>query len=652
MKVGSLFTGIGGFDKAFQDVGATIAWQCEIDKFCLKVLEKHFPKAKRYTDVTKLEAEDLERVDVLCGGFPCQDLSVAGKRAGLAGGRSSLFFEFARLADALKPQWLVVENVPGLLSSASGKDFRIVVNTLADLGYGLAWRTLDSQYFGVPQRRNRIFIVGHLGKPVPPSILFEPESLQRDIAKSRKAPGEVAGTLDGGAHPGGYNGQDAYSGNIVGTLKSGGDTHRGWNVSAEDARDGMLIAQPVAGTLAARDAKGADNIYAEEGKLVSLPVTMIKGAAIGREPENGPQYGDTRSDGNSYTLNTAEVHAVVVPTLNASGSGTERPGGQGAEPGFYVPTAMRMREGKEGGGKGPLLSEDKSLTLASGNDQSLFTGYGVRRLTPTECERLQAFPDGWTDIPLRLRDKKAEQKDLYKFADATFQDRNLFVWSADGPRYRALGNAVTVSVVRWIAERIVNIHQQDYQPKIEGVEPMPSTNHKQEPVQLDFLPPIPTKVKSRSKSNPTVVKDTNGTIKGNLPPVKPKPVAPEPVLQQQQVRVAKPEVVLPPRPSTIPTPLDRRLLQKDKVYQVQPDLIVHCNCSDCGHDITKDMVMPSPGKQYKLHGYAAITKCMKCFTENTFDMVILYPADGEMSGRGIQAQQNWMKEVGDNGTEA
>jgi DNA (cytosine-5)-methyltransferase 1 len=121
-------------------------------------------------------------VDLICGGFPCQDLSVAGRRAGLRGERSGLFFEFARIAQTLRPTWLLIENVPGLLTSAKGHDFAVIVDTLADIGYGLAWRILDSQYFGVPQRRRRVYIVGHLGAPCPPEILFEPEGGGGDTA--------------------------------------------------------------------------------------------------------------------------------------------------------------------------------------------------------------------------------------------------------------------------------------------------------------------------------------------------------------------------------------------------------------------------------------------------------------------------------------
>ena len=163
MNVGSTFSGVGGFDLGFERAGMRVVWQAEIDEWCRRVLRSHWPKAEVYNDVKEVGGS-APAVDLLCGGFPCQDLSVAGKRAGLAGERSGLFFEFARIADELKPRWIVLENVAGLLSASNGRDFGILLATLAEIGYGdLAWRLVCARYFGVPQRRRRVFIVGHLG---------------------------------------------------------------------------------------------------------------------------------------------------------------------------------------------------------------------------------------------------------------------------------------------------------------------------------------------------------------------------------------------------------------------------------------------------------------------------------------------------------
>lgn len=195
MRVGSLFAGIGGFDEGFRRAGMTTVWMVEIDPWCRRVLARHFPEAQLFEDVRAVGRDELEPVDLICGGFPCQDLSVAGRRAGLAGERSGLFFEFARILDELRPRWVVIENVPGLLSSNSGRDMGTVLGTLAKLGYGYAYRVLDAQYFGVAQRRRRVFIVGCLGDAASAvQVLFEPESCERDTPP-RRSSGKVAGTL-------------------------------------------------------------------------------------------------------------------------------------------------------------------------------------------------------------------------------------------------------------------------------------------------------------------------------------------------------------------------------------------------------------------------------------------------------------------------
>lgn len=218
---GSLFAGIGGFDLGFERAGMRSLWACEIDKQCQMVLAKHFPKTKLYEDITQLSSPPA--VDVLCGGFPCQDLSVAGRRAGLAGERSGLWWEFHRIIGECKPRIVVIENVPGLLSSAGGRDFAVILRGLAELGYCAAWRVLDSQYFGVSQRRRRVFIVGSLGDGCAAEILFEPGSLCRDSAPGRTAREEVAATLGGGPGSRGWSDDLDRSGaftSIAGTVSS------------------------------------------------------------------------------------------------------------------------------------------------------------------------------------------------------------------------------------------------------------------------------------------------------------------------------------------------------------------------------------------------------------------------------------------------
>jgi DNA (cytosine-5)-methyltransferase 1 len=161
----SLFAGVGGFDLALERNGVKVVASVEIDKKCQDVLAKHFPQSKIFGDIQGVTGEQLiqsgfNSSGIIAGGFPCQDLSVAGKRAGLQGSRSGLFWEICRILDETKAQSFILENVGGLLSSNDGRDMRTVINALNELGYGIAWRSLNSQHFGVAQRRKRIFIVG------------------------------------------------------------------------------------------------------------------------------------------------------------------------------------------------------------------------------------------------------------------------------------------------------------------------------------------------------------------------------------------------------------------------------------------------------------------------------------------------------------
>lgn len=187
IRVASFFAGIGGFDLGFELAGMQTVWQCEKKPFCLDILEKHWPLVPRASDIRRVSADEIPSADIWVGGFPCQDVSLArmGPRSGLRGRDSGLFFEFADLIGERRPPLVVLENVAALLSSHHGRDFAIVIRTLADFGYGVAWRVLDSRHFGVPQSRSRVFIVGSLGGPASAgSVLFESECGDRHSAKS------------------------------------------------------------------------------------------------------------------------------------------------------------------------------------------------------------------------------------------------------------------------------------------------------------------------------------------------------------------------------------------------------------------------------------------------------------------------------------
>ena len=175
LKVASFFAGIGGFDLGFEKAGMKIVFQCEIDKFCQKVLNKHWAKVPLLGDINKVSFESIPKADLWCGGFPCQDVSLAnqGKRKGIGGDRSGLFFKFAELVSKGKPNWLVIENVPGLLNSNHGEDFKLLLQTLDEFGYGISWRVLDAKYFGTPQRRRRVYVIGSYRSLLASEILFD-----------------------------------------------------------------------------------------------------------------------------------------------------------------------------------------------------------------------------------------------------------------------------------------------------------------------------------------------------------------------------------------------------------------------------------------------------------------------------------------------
>lgn len=353
MRAGSLFSGIGGLDLGFDRAGIASAYQCENDPACVRVLKRHFPHVQRIPTVEEAvaRADELPRVELVHGGFPCQDLSLAGHRAGLAGERSGLFHAFMAVVAATTPRWVLLENVAGLLSSNGGRDMGAVLGSLAQHGYGYAYRVLDAQHFGVAQRRRRVFIVGCLGDGrSAASVLLEPESRIGHLETRRRTGPNAAGPLGGGAYGTGRRSED--DPNVVATINSGGNnggfrTEPGEHLVAALSRNGV-------------GASGPDDNQAQAGHLVPFDTTQV----TSRENRSNPQPGDP-----CHTL-SAGAHAPAV--------------------------AMRQREGKPGGGKGLLFSAERSLALSSSNDQTVFEAARVRRLTPVECERLQGFPDDWT----------------------------------------------------------------------------------------------------------------------------------------------------------------------------------------------------------------------------------------------------------------
>jgi DNA (cytosine-5)-methyltransferase 1 len=258
MRVGSTFSGVGGFDLGLHRAGHGVAFQVESDPYRRAVLARHWADVPRYDDVRTFDGEPWRgRIDMLAGGFPCQDVSVAGQRAGLAGERSGLFFEFARIArDAIGPGgFILIENVAGLLSNHDGRDFAVVLATLAESGFhDLAWRIVDSQYFGVPQRRRRVFILGRRGiGRSSAAILLDPESGGGDFAARRPTPARATHRTSGGIARARTGSGKRYDGDtddfiIANTVKSrngGGRTNDdASSYWIEDFRNGTLTADP------------------------------------------------------------------------------------------------------------------------------------------------------------------------------------------------------------------------------------------------------------------------------------------------------------------------------------------------------------------------------------------------------------------------
>jgi DNA (cytosine-5)-methyltransferase 1 len=369
MKVGSLFAGIGGFDLGFERAGFEVAWCVEWDKAAQAVLRRRFPRAIVYGDITQVDPDELAPVDVVCGGFPCQDLSVAGRRAGLAGNRSGLFHDAMRIVRRLRPAVLVLENVPGLLSSHHGRDFATV---LREVGEGwdcqeVAWRILDSRYFGVAQRRRRVFVVAGSRAGCAESILALGESVSWHPSARGEARKGAPADARGGAAP-------------SGKWWDGGD------LAASVTTHAIAFAQNQAGEV--------------------------------RIDEVIPTIG-TNSNASGRATPMIAFHPTQDPISSTDGS-THALGCGSSQGCATVAVAVDLYS--------HAISGDitATLTCTGGgplSGPSLMSGMSVRRLTPTECERLQGFPDGWTD------------------------------GQADSHRYKQLGNAVTVNVAEWIARR-------------------------------------------------------------------------------------------------------------------------------------------------------------------------------------------------------
>ena len=359
---------------------ATVAWHplgwepvafSEIEKFPSQVLAHHYPDVPNLGDMTKYKEWDFgtSGLDLLVGGTPCQSFSVAGLRKGIEDPRGNLALVYCGILDKFRPKWFVWENVPGVLSSGKGRDFGSLLGAMAELGYSCAYRVLDAQYFGVPQRRKRVFIVGHLGDwGNPAKVLFESESLSRNNKESKKQRKDVAATI---------------------TARFGASRNNHEELAP-------VWPQDKASTLNASFGSklGLENQHINSGAPLFVPAYVADKAA----------------------------------TLLASGAGTSRPGNDSTADSQYIAIQGNLIGRDKGGPNGVGVSKNEPMyTLTKTDVHGVQSGMAVRRLTPVECERLQGFPDDYTNI----KDK-----------------------CPDGPRYKAMGNSMAVPVMQWIGKRI------------------------------------------------------------------------------------------------------------------------------------------------------------------------------------------------------
>lgn len=420
MRYLSVCSGIEAASVAWESLGWTPVAFAEIERFPSQVLAHHFPGVSNLGDMTRYKEWDIDRgaVDLIVGGTPCQSFSVAGLRKGLEDPRGNLALTFLGMVDHFKPEWVIWENVPGVLSSSGGRDFGSFLGALGQLGYGFAYRVLDAQYFGVPQRRRRVFVVAHSSGDSrrAAEVLFEPESLRGNPTKSRssgQAPTRgsassvdtngiqrTVGTLCADTHPGAYSGQDAYCGRLIPVMY---DHH------PNDSRiNGPVDVSP---TVAAFWGTGG-------GNTPLVQQTFRKS----RRAQSTEDFETWVSDDVTNTLNCFDVGDIRSTDLVVQPAHTFKIRGLG----HYTGTNGGIA--KPGtGGSGYMGQDEKAYTISTSQDQHLMQGMAVRRLTPTECERLQGFPDGWTDI---------------------------LPTTPDGPRYKAIGNSMAVPVMRWIGSRI------------------------------------------------------------------------------------------------------------------------------------------------------------------------------------------------------
>lgn len=479
----SIFSGVEAATLAWEPLGWEPVAFSEIEPFPCAVLAERWPDVPNLGDITKIDwKEEIDgAIDLVVGGSPCQSFSVAGKREGLKGA-SGLMFEYIRCVQELRPRWFLWENVPGALTSEDGGAFGQLLSEMDELGYSLAWRVLDAQFFGVAQRRRRLFLVGHLGAEPPAEVLFEPDCLSGNPQSSREKRKELASRAGRSAACAGFKYSAAPRANTIGYAEEQANTltadwHapavlplRGNMIGRTDSADrqGMAMSQygtEIAGCLTARGdsspcADRGQNIVCMTGTQahchISNEIAGCLTAHMGKDDApvvvGGAISENAANEAFGFAQNTRnEVRIVGDGTL--SGALAARPGMKQTT---FVCTGstcpineqIAQRDKKLGCGTDLRVGADgdPAFTLLENHPHMVASEIGdkpagvnpmlVRRLTPLECERLQGFPDGHTQIA--WKGKPAED-------------------CPDGPRYKAIGNSMAVPVMRWIGRRIAAV---------------------------------------------------------------------------------------------------------------------------------------------------------------------------------------------------
>jgi DNA (cytosine-5)-methyltransferase 1 len=450
---GSVCSGIEAASVAWHPLGWRAAFFSEIEPFPRAVLAHHYPDVPLHGDFTTINAGDYAAIDVLVGGTPCQSFSVAGLRGGMDDERGNLALEYLRLADRLRPSWLVWENVPGVLSSSGGRDFGAFLGGLAELGYGWAYRVLDAQYFGLAQRRKRVFVVGCAGDwRGAAAVLFERHSLSGHPAPRREAR-QVAPTIPARSLGGGGLGadfdcdgglvqsvdlQNVATGEIAGTLDTGqargnrghGVLHAPELARCDATREGSSQDFETT-TMVAHSLRAEGFDASEDGTGRGTPLVPV---AYAVRTANTTANGHGVAQEVTHTLDRAQGQAIAFHPTQEPISSTDVCHALNANANATAAVAFDLAQVTSAANRTRVEPGLPASTLAKASRMHVAQPMAVRRLTPRECERLQGFPDDYTLVPHRGKP------------------------AADGPRYKALGNSMAVPVMRWIGQRIAAVH--------------------------------------------------------------------------------------------------------------------------------------------------------------------------------------------------